>query len=184
MDYEASSKRRLYGTLSWVIVGLSLILNYGMLTSDTSFQTRIIVIPLVNAILIIAWFYVRTLYNTLNSKLKHEKQMELRPEEKPAPSYRRGSGEAYTPNLTIATHLFESLGTEPSKSVLLDISLKDYLKPGGIIIFHDELNYGLLKKVMVLKVNTNEHEIEAFFTEPNSISVSYTHLTLPTKRIV
>lgn len=165
MDYNSLSKRRLFSAIGWVIVGLWAIFNVAITFSGVPPQAAIIIVPIVNVVLIAIWFFVRTLYNIANSKLKHDSKMELYEEPKPIPTYSEDDAEVYIPNITVDTELFKSITTDPSKSVSLDVSLSDYLKPGRVIIFHDEIDYGLRKEVKVSKATTKDDGIEAFFTK-------------------
>lgn len=163
MDYDSVSKRRLFGALSWVVIGIWIILNFTLSFAGVPLQTLIIVLPIVNILLIVAWIFTRTLYNISNSKVKHDKKMELRVEDTPLPKYGSGEGEDYIPNVTVDSELFKQISTESEEGVLLDVSLGDYLKPGKVIIFHDGFDYGMRKEVKVLKVETHDTMIETFF---------------------
>jgi len=164
MDYDSLSKRRLYSTLGWVLIGLVVIFNIAVTVADIPLQALLIVVPIVNIVLIIAWLFVRTLFNISNSKLKHDQKMSLRPEDTPPPQYGQDAQNGYIPNLTVDSELFKSITTEPGKSVFLDSSMKDYLEPGRVMVFHDEVDYGSRKEVRVSKVITGKQTVETFFT--------------------
>lgn len=165
MDYRAISKRRLYSALSWATIVLWLLFNLSMAVSGVPFMVTLIIVPIINILFIATWVLMRTFYNVHDAKIKHDKKMELYTEGRPTPRYGEGKGEAYIPNLTVDAELFKRIGAEAKRPIILDVSLRDYLKPGRVIIFHNEVDYGSWKKVEVIDAKQEEKEMTVFFKQ-------------------
>lgn len=166
MDESTYAKRRLFRILSWIMVGLYIVLNVGVLSVDTPLSVLVFVLPIINILIIGGWFVLRAFFNISNGKIKHAQYLESRPSETP-PSYSH-SDPTYIPDVTIPTELFNSMN--PGTSVQLDLTLKNYLQPGRTILFHDETNYGTVKRLSVKQATVGEGWIEASFVEPGPAS--------------
>ena len=163
---ENQSKKRLYGSLGWVIVGIYLILNAAVFAYRMPLGALIITIP-INVILICLWFFIRFLYNKANHSIQFSKYISEKAPEPPKVKYGEGNGVGYVPNLTVDTDIFRSIDTENNATATFDITLKDYIKPKHVIIFHDEIDYGAIKKVEVATISKSEEGIKATFIKPS-----------------
>ena len=164
MNDDQYSKRRLFGSLSWLIVGVYIVANVAILNSQVPLSALLIVLPIINIVLIVAWFFVRFLFNNVNDPIKHSKYLSSKPSVHPPDKYGNENRSEYVPNVKVSTELFNSINTEPNNKVVFDSTLKDYLKPERIIVFHDETDYGALKEVKVSKVTMREIDIEVSFS--------------------
>jgi hypothetical protein len=163
MDEDNRSKKNLYAAISWVIIAVYILINFLVITSGVPLMALIIALTVVNILLLCALFYVGFLYNKANSPIKHKQYLNTKSAELPIPKYGEGHGSAYVPNLQISTELFNQIDTAQSNKVTFDITMKGYLKPKHVIIFHDEMDYGTKKTVVVSKVTIHEKTIEASF---------------------
>ena len=163
MNDDKYSKRRLFGSLSWLIVGVYVALTVWVISTDIPFSVTVIVVPLLNVVLIGTWFLVRTFYNNANDSIEHSKNLISKATILPPAKYGGEHRSEYIPDIKVNTDLFNSIKFELNNVVSFDITLKDYLKPERIIIFHDEMNYGVLKEVKVSKVTIHENDIEVSF---------------------
>jgi hypothetical protein len=166
MDEDTYNKRRLFRILSWVMIGLYLVLNVGVLVLNTPLSLLVIILPLINIVIIGGWFLLRAFFNNSNDKIKHHEYLESRPIDTPPPQYGQPSGSTYVPDVTIKSELFVTIEQDPTKPQSFDASLQDYLKPGRIIVFHNELNYGSVLNVRVDKVVRRENILEVSFKKP------------------
>lgn len=161
MNNDNHIKRWLFEVISWTVVAIYLVLNIGVASSNLPFLSLIVILPVMNIVIIAAWFYFRGLRNSAINAIKHQEFLASRPDKQPEPQYGKGSGQEYIPNVTIAAELFDVINGDPNKSVTFDISLKDYLQPGRKIVFHNKLDYGDLKKVEIAQSTTSDKGVEA-----------------------
>ena len=168
MEDSDHSKRRLFSALSWFVVGLYLILNIGVVISDSPISVLVVVIPLINITLITAWLFVRSLYNKANTRIKHRQYMHDKAAEQPIPKYGKGNGFDYIPDIKINSKIFVDLSSDPNDKAIFDLTMKDYLKIGRVINFHDEVDYGMVKKLKVSHVSMRESDIEVRFSQPEA----------------
>lgn len=168
MNEKNHKNKKLFGILSWLIIVLYLLINVGVVINNTPFEVMIAVLPLTNIILIVAWFFVRTFYNKANDAIKHQKYLDSKAPEIPIPTYSPYESQKFIPHVKIDTELFNSIDLGSGNKYTFDITLKNYLKQNNIIIFHDEMNYGLAKTVEVSHVYLQGDVIEASFIKPSS----------------
>ena len=164
MNDDKYSKRRLFGSLSWLIIGVYIAANIAIINTMMPFSTLVVVLPIINVVLIVAWFIVRSFFNIANDPIKHSEYLNSKATVRPPDKYGNENRSEYIPNVKVRTELFNSINTEPNNKALFDITLKDYLKLERIIVFHDENNYGALKEVKVAKVTMREVDIEVSFS--------------------
>jgi len=168
MNLGLYSKRRLFKALSWLVVALYLVLNISITTSGLTIIKTIIFLPLVNIVLIAAWFFVRSFYNNANDAIRWAESMEERPVDGPIPVYGHNDNSEYEPSLKVKDDVFNEINTKPGNEMIFDMSLKDYLKPGRVIIFHNEIDYGMTKKVKVVKANLIDEKIRVSFSDTDA----------------
>lgn len=163
MDKDDHIKRWLYEIISWVVVAVYLMLNIGVSSSNLPFLSLIVILPVINIVIIAAWFFFRGLRNSAITSIKHQAFLAAKPESQPQPQYGKASGQDYVPNVTIASELFEKISGNPADLIMFDISFKDYLQKGKRIVFHNKLDYGDLKRVEVVSSHIDDSGIEASF---------------------
>ena len=166
MEEDNESKKRFFGAVSWLIIVAYLILNIALMTGDTSLEVQVVTLPLLNLIFIVAWFLVRSFYNKASSVSPSKQDRDAGPSEILVPTYGESNRQAYTPNLTIPTNLFADIMTDPGNKMTFDLSMSGYLKKGQTLIFHDEMDYGVIKNVSVIEVSLKENGIEVAFSDP------------------
>lgn len=168
MEHKDYSKRRLLNALSWIVVGTYIALNAAVVTGGSPLSVLVVILPLINIILITVWFFVRSFYNKVNRSIKHRQYMQEIVVEQPMPKYGKGNGAQYIPNIKIEAELFNNLSADSNNKTTFDTTMKDYLKVGQIITFHDKEDYGMIKRLEVSKVVTHERSIAVSFCEPNA----------------
>jgi energy-coupling factor transporter transmembrane protein EcfT len=167
MNEDNRSKKNFYGSFSWVIVAAYIFINIGVFVVGTPLGVLMIVLPIINISLILLWFFVRFVYNKANNPLKHSNYIDNKLTEFPRPKYGNDNKLHYTPHVKVATETFSTIDPHSDSEIIFDITIKDYLTPGNVIVFHDEINYGLSKTVKVLSVSHDKDSIKAIFTAPN-----------------
>lgn len=165
MNEDNYSKRRFYRFLSWVIVGIYLVFNVGIFISGVPFAVMAVSLPVINIVLITAWFVVRFFFNKANDPIKHSRYFGSKATEPPLPKYGVGNGLVYEPNIKVSTEQFNDISTGPNNKTVFDITMKDYLKLDRVITFHDEIDYGTTKKVRISKVDVHEKDIDVSFSQ-------------------
>ena len=163
------SKRRLFNALSWLVVAAYIVINISMVTSGLNAIKVFIVLPIVNVILIALWFFIRTFYNNANDTIRHAELAEERPPVEPIPVYGHKDDYEYVPDIRIENDLFIEINANLGNKVLLDVTLKDYLKPGRVITFHNKSDYGMMTKVKVIHSKVEEKGVTVTFSEVDEL---------------
>ena len=160
MDKDNLIKRWLFEIISWIVVVIYFALNIGVSQSNYPLLSLIIILPVMNIVIIAAWFYFRGLRNSAINSIKHQEFLATQPDNLSEPQYGKGGGQGYIPNVTIESELFDSINGDPENVLVFDMSFKDYLQPGKKIVFHNKVDYGDLKKVEVVQSITNNKGVE------------------------